>query len=354
MLYFLYQIFSINLFQYITVRAGTAFFLSFVLTIYLMPRFIKWAKARNANQPIYDLAPKTHQQKSKTPTMGGIVFLVASLIAIVICARINNLFVLAGLACILLFGLIGMEDDLAKIVGKKNTSGLTPRKKMLLQVLASGIVALILYSGIDLATDFYIPFYKYPLFDMNILAIGFWILVMVSASNAVNLTDGLDGLATVPSILSILTLGIFVYVGGNAFLSSYLLLPKVGGSGEVVIVATAIMGSLVGFLWFNCYPAEIFMGDSGSLSIGAFIGYMAIISKNEILLILIGFVFVLETVSVILQVGSFKTRKKRIFLMAPIHHHFEVKGWPENKIIVRFWIIALLSNLLALTALKIR
>jgi phospho-N-acetylmuramoyl-pentapeptide-transferase len=354
MLYFLYQLFSINLFQYITVRAGTAFFLSFVLTIYLMPRFIKWAKARNANQPIYDLAPKTHQKKSKTPTMGGIVFLVASLIAIVICARMNNLFVLAGLACIILFGLIGMEDDLAKIVGKKNTAGLTPRMKMLLQILASGIVALILYTGIDLATDFYIPFYKYPLFDMNILAIGFWILVMVSASNAVNLTDGLDGLATVPSILSILSLGIFVYVGGNAFLSSYLLLPKVGGSGEVVIVATAIIGSLVGFLWFNCYPAEIFMGDSGSLSIGAFIGYMAIISKNEILLILIGFVFVLETVSVILQVGSFKTRKKRIFLMAPIHHHFEVKGWPENKIIVRFWIIALLSNLLALTALKIR
>ena len=354
MLYFLYQIFSINLFQYITVRAGTAFFLSFVLTIYLMPRFIKWAKARNANQPIYDLAPKTHQKKSKTPTMGGIVFLVASLIAIVICARMNNLFVLAGLACIILFGPIGMEDDLAKIVGKKNTAGLTPRMKMLLQILASGIVALILYTGIDLATDFYIPFYKYPLFDMNILAIGFWILVMVSASNAVNLTDGLDGLATVPSILSILSLGIFVYVGGNAFLSSYLLLPKVGGSGEVVIVATAIIGSLVGFLWFNCYPAEIFMGDSGSLSIGAFIGYMAIISKNEILLILIGFVFVLETVSVILQVGSFKTRKKRIFLMAPIHHHFEVKGWPENKIIVRFWIIALLSNLLALTALKIR
>ena len=354
MLYFLYQLFSINLFQYITVRAGTAFFLSFVLTIYLMPRFIKWAKTRNANQPIYDLAPKTHQQKSKTPTMGGIVFLIAALIAIVICARMNNLFVLAGLACILLFGLIGMKDDLAKIVGKKNTAGLTPRMKMLLQILASGIVAFILYSGIDLATDFYIPFYKYPLFDMNILAIGFWILVMVSASNAVNLTDGLDGLATVPSILSILSLGIFVYVGGNAFLSSYLLLPKVGGSGEVVIVATAIMGSLVGFLWFNCYPAEIFMGDSGSLSIGAFIGYMAIISKNEILLILIGFVFVLETVSVILQVGSFKTRKKRIFLMAPIHHHFEVKGWPENKIIVRFWIIALLSNLLALTALKIR
>ena len=354
MLYFFYQIFSINLFQYITVRAGMAFFLAFVFTIYLMPRFIKWAKARNANQPIYDLAPQTHQKKSKTPTMGGIVFLAAAILSILICARMNNLFVLSGLLCLLLFGFIGMKDDLAKILGKKNTAGLTPRAKMVLQIAASLVIALILYSGIDLSTHFYVPFYKYPLFDMNILAIGFWILVMVSASNAVNLTDGLDGLATVPSIFSILSLGIFVYVGGNAFLSSYLLLPKVGGSGEVVIVATAIMGSLVGFLWFNCYPAEIFMGDSGSLSIGAFIGYMAIISKNEILLILIGFVFVLETASVILQVGSFKTRKKRIFLMAPIHHHFEVKGWPENKIIVRFWIIALLSNLLALTALKIR
>jgi len=354
MLYFLYQLFSVNLFQYITVRAGMAFFLAFGVTIYLMPRFIKWAKSKNANQPIYDLAPKTHQQKSKTPTMGGIVFLSSALLAILVCARINNLFVLSGVACIVLFGLIGMKDDLAKIMGQKNTAGLSPRMKMGLQLLASFVVAMILYSGIDLSTDFYIPFYKRPLFDMHILALGFWILVMISASNAVNLTDGLDGLATVPSILSIFSLGVFVYVGGNAFLSNYLLLPKVGGSGEVVIVATAIMGSLVGFLWFNCYPAEIFMGDSGSLSVGAFIGYMAIISKNEILLILIGFVFVLETVSVILQVGSFKTRKKRIFLMAPIHHHFEVKGWPENKIRVRFWIIALTSNLPALKALKIR
>ncbi len=354
MLYLLYQFFSINLFQYITVRAGTAFFLAFFLTTYLMPRFIKWAKAYNASQPIYDLAPKTHQQKSKTPTMGGLVFLVATIIAILVCARMNTLFVLLGLLCLVLFGLIGMKDDFSKIRGKKNTAGLSPRAKMLFQFGASSIIAFILYTEVNLGTDLYVPFYKYPLFDMQILAMGFWVLVMISASNAVNLTDGLDGLATVPSILSIFSLGIFVYVGGNAFLSNYLLLPKVGGSGEVVIVATALIGSLVGFLWFNCYPAEVFMGDSGSLSIGAFIGYMAIISKNEILLILVGFVFVLETVSVILQVGSVNTRKKRIFLMAPIHHHFEVKGWPENKIIVRFWIIALLSNLLALTALKIR
>ncbi len=345
---------SINLFQYITVRAGIAFFLAFILTIYLMPKFIKWAKSRNANQPIYSLAPQTHQQKSKTPTMGGIVFLCAATLSILICARMNNLFVLSALACILLFGLIGMKDDLAKILGKSNTAGLTPRAILGFHILAYSFVSLFFFIAVDVDTTFFVPFYKFPLFDMQLLALGFWVLVMISASNAVNLTDGLDGLATVPAILSILSLAVFVYVGGNAFLSGYLLLPKVGGSGEVVIVATAVMGSLVGFLWFNCYPAEIFMGDSGSLSIGAFIGYMAIISKNEILLLLIGFVFVLETVSVILQVGSFKTRKKRIFLMAPIHHHFEVKGWPENKIIVRFWIIALMSNLLALTALKIR
>jgi phospho-N-acetylmuramoyl-pentapeptide-transferase len=189
---------------------------------------------------------------------------------------------------------------------------------------------------------------------MEWFALFFWTLVMVSSSNAVNLTDGLDGLATVPSIFSLLSLSAFVYIGGHAVLSSYLFLPKISGSGEVVIIAAALVGSLVGFLWYNCYPAELFMGDSGSLSIGAFIGYMAIISKNEILLILIGFVFVLETVSVILQVGSFKTRKKRIFLMAPIHHHFEIKGWAENKIIVRFWILALMSNLLALMEIKLR
>lgn len=189
---------------------------------------------------------------------------------------------------------------------------------------------------------------------MGIFALGFWTLVLVASSNAVNLTDGLDGLATVPSIFALLTLSVFLYVVGNAVASEYLLFPKNIGVGEVIIISSAFVGALVGFLWFNCYPAEVFMGDSGSLSMGAFIGYTAIISKNEFLLILVGFVFVLETLSVILQVGSFKTRKKRIFLMAPIHHHFEIKGWAENKIIVRFWIIALLANIIALTALKIR
>jgi len=354
MLYWLYQITSINILQYLTVRAGVAFFLSFILALFIMPKFIKWAKKKNANQPIYALAPKSHQKKSNTPTMGGLVFIFSTIFATVVSVKLNNIFALGGILTILLFGLIGIKDDLAKIVGSDNQSGLSKKAKILLQTISALIVATIIYYSSNLSSELYLPFIKYPIMDMKIFAIGFWILVMISASNAVNLTDGLDGLATVPSIFSMLTLSIFVYIGGHAILSSYLFLPKVSGSGEVVIIAAALIGSLTAFLWYNCYPAELFMGDSGSLSIGAFIAYMAIISKNEFLLILIGFVFVLETVSVILQVGSFKTRKKRIFHMAPIHHHFEIKGWAENKIIVRFWILALMSNLLALMEIKLR
>jgi len=354
MLFWIYQTFHINLFQYITVRSGFAFFISLFISLYLIPKFIKWAKKKKANQPIYNLAPKTHQSKSKTPTMGGVVILISTVISIILCTNLTNMFVVAGLLTIVLFGIIGVKDDISKILGNDNTLGLSARMKIGLQFISALMIGYFIYQTTHINHDLYIPFYKYPLLNLGWFIILFWSVVMVASSNAVNLTDGLDGLATVPSIFSMLSLGVFVYVSGNAVLSSYLLLPKVSGSGEVVIIAAALIGALVGFLWYNCYPAEIFMGDSGSLSIGAFIGYMAIISKNEILLILIGFVFVLETMSVILQVGSFKTRKKRIFLMAPIHHHFEIKGWAENKIIVRFWIMALISNIIALTAIKIR
>ena len=314
MLYWLYQITSINILQYITVRAGVAFFLSFILALFIMPKFIKWAKKKNANQPIYALAPKSHQKKSNTPTMGGLVFIFSTILATIVSVKLDNIFALGGILTILLFGLIGIKDDLAKIVGSDNQSGLSKKAKILLQTISALIIATIIYYSSGLSSELYLPFIKYHIMDMKIFAIGFWILVMISASNAVNLTDGLDGLATVPSIFSMLTLSIFVYIGGHAILSSYLFLPKVSGSGEVVIIAAALIGSLTAFLWYNCYPAELFMGDSGSLSIGAFIAYMAIISKNEFLLVLIGFVFVLETVSVILQVGSFKTRKNAFFI----------------------------------------
>jgi phospho-N-acetylmuramoyl-pentapeptide-transferase len=354
MLYWLYEVFSINILQYITVRAGIGFFLAFTCSVFVLPRFINWAKHRNANQPIYELAPKAHQRKTNTPTMGGLFFLGTALLGILLCARLDNGYVVTAIVCLLGFGAIGIKDDMAKILGNKNKDGLSPKVKLALQCGMGLIIAgmTLFFTGIP--TDFYLPFYKFPVMDLGLFSIIFWMLIMVASSNAVNLTDGLDGLATVPSIFSMLTLGVFMYLSGNAVLSAYLLLPKIMGVGEMVIVSASLIGALMGFLWYNCYPAEVFMGDTGSLSLGAIVGYMAIVSKNELLLILVGFVFVLETASVILQVGSFKTRKKRIFLMAPIHHHFEIKGWAENKIIVRFWIIALLSNLIALTSIKIR
>ena len=319
-----------------------------------MPKFIAWAKAKNAAQPIYELAPQTHQKKAKTPTMGGLVFIGAAVFATLLCARLDNVFVVASLLCLVGFSALGFKDDLNKILGGKNHDGLSPRAKLAVQVLIGLVVSSLLYFHGELGSKFYLPFYKFALLDLVVFAIVFWTIVIVAASNAVNLTDGLDGLASVPAIFSLLTLGVFAYICGHAVFSTYLLLPKIVGVGETVIIAAALIGSLMGFLWFNCHPAEVFMGDSGSLSVGAYIGLMGVMTKNEILLIIIGFVFVMETLSVILQVGSFKIFKKRIFLMAPIHHHFEIKGWVENKIIVRFWLIAILANLIALTALKIR
>ncbi len=353
MFYWLYEHFNINILHYITVRAGISFFLSFFLTLYLIPIFIRWARDKKANQPIYDKAPKNHIQKAKTPTMGGIAFISATVFSAVLSAKLNNLFVIGSLFVLISFGAIGFKDDIAKIVSSNNQEGLTPKAKLFLQIFFAFLISLFLYNFV-LNSKFYIPFYKYPLFDMKIFAVIFWTLVIVSTSNAVNLTDGLDGLATVPSIFALFSLAIFAYLSGHAILSKYLFLPNIKGVGEAAIVAMSLIGALLGFLWYNCHPAEVFMGDTGSLSIGAFIGYMAVITKNEILLLVIGFIFVLETVSVILQVGSFKTRQKRIFRMAPIHHHFEMKGWSENKIIVRFWIIALISNIIALITIKIR
>lgn len=354
MLYLFYKFFNINFFSYITVRAGIAFFLAFLISVYAMPKFIKWAKNKKANQPIYDLAPADHKKKTATPTMGGIVFISSAVIASLICANLMNIYVLCGLLCVIGFSYIGYKDDSLKIMGQNNRSGMSAKTKLILQALLAFVLSVILYKFSSLSTDFYVPFLKYPLFDIKIFAIFFWALVIIASSNAVNLTDGLDGLATIPSVFSLVSLGLFVYFSGHAGYSQYLLLPKVVGAGELIIIVSAIIGSMLGFLWFNCYPAQVFMGDSGSLSVGAFIGYCGIVSKNEILLLIIGFVFVMETLSVILQVGSFKIRKKRIFLMTPIHHHFELKGWVENKIIIRFWIIALIVNIIALTSLKLR
>ena len=352
MLYWFHHSLGINLFQYITVRAGIAFFIGLLLTLFFMPRFIAWAQRSARVQPINEYV-SAHQGKAKTPTMGGIVFVASTVIASLLTINILNPYAIGGLLTLVFYSYIGFTDDWGKIRGDNNLAGLTARSKLLLQLVFGLAIGLFLIYVAKLETGFYLPFVKSSLFDMGYFSIFFWVLVIIATSNAVNLTDGLDGLATVPSIFALLSLSVIVYVVGNAALSHYLLMPKIP-AGEVVVIAAALIGSLVGFLWFNCHPAQVFMGDSGSLTLGAFIAYMAIIGKSEILLILVGLIFVIETVSVILQVGSYKLRKKRVFLMAPIHHHFEMKQWAENKIIVRFWIIALLSNILALITLKIR
>jgi len=353
MLYYIYQFFDINLFQYITVRAGIAFFISFFLTLYIMPKYILWAKAKKANQPINKYV-EAHAIKAHTPTMGGAVFIASTIVASLLTVKLTNIYAIGGFITLIGFGLVGLKDDSGKILSGDNLEGLSAKGKMALLFIVSLIIVLLLYYYAKFPTSFYIPFLKTPLFDMDGFSIIFWILVMLASSNAVNITDGLDGLATVPTIIALTTLGVIVYLVGHAILAKYLLLPNIKGVGEVVIIASALSGGLLGFLWYNSYPAQVFMGDTGSLPIGAFLGYMAILAKSEILLILIGIIFVIETISVMIQVGYFKWRGKRVFLMAPIHHHFEMKKWPENKIIVRFWIISLIANIIALITLKIR
>ena len=353
MLYWLHELLDINLLGYITIRAGISFFLALFFTIFLMPYFIKWAKKTSSVQPINKWAPENHQQKASTPTMGGIVFIGATILASLLTIKFSNVYALGAILTLLLFSLIGFQDDIAKIKKNENLAGLKARSKLLLQIISAFIITSYLCLFANFNTELYVPFVKTAVFDMGIYSIIFWILVIIATSNAVNLTDGLDGLATVPSITALSSFSIIIYITGHATLSSYLLMPNFD-VGEVAIVASALIGALTGFLWYNCHPAEVFMGDSGSLTVGAFLGYLAIISKSEILLLLIGSIFVIETLSVILQVGSYKLRKKRVFLMAPIHHHFEMKNWAENKIIVRFWIIAILSNIVALISLKLR
>jgi len=351
--YWFYRHLDINIFQYISVRASIGFFIAFFLTMYLMPKFLKWSKKRDQKQPIYELAPDLHQQKVGTPTMGGIVFVFTTLVAILLTAKLNNPYIVGSLLVIGLFASIGIRDDLSKIKKNKNNAGLKAKKKLLYQFISSiMVVGVLIYASHT--TTLFVPFYKYAVLDMHYFAFALWIFVLIATSNAVNLTDGLDGLAVVPSIVSFLTLSLIVYITGHAIISSYLLLPNIKLAGELAIAGASFIGALIAFLWYNSHPAQVFMGDTGSLSIGAFMGYLAIVSKSEVLLVIIGLIFVIETISVILQVGSFKLRNKRVFLMAPIHHHFEEKGWHENKIIVRFWIIAFMSNLIALMSLKLR
>ncbi|MGL4721698.1 MAG: phospho-N-acetylmuramoyl-pentapeptide-transferase [Desulfovibrionaceae bacterium] len=343
----------LNIFRYITFRSAGAFFTALLITIFFMPRCLEWLKSLKFRQQIHESVEK-HQSKSGTPTMGGILILVSVVFSVLLWADLSNIYIWYTISIFCAFGTIGFIDDFTKICKQKNR-GLSAKQKFVLQLMLSvGVVyCMVEYNNFSTAID--IPFFKNLNPDLGILYIVFASLVLVGASNAVNLTDGLDGLAIGSSTVASACLAIFIYLAGNSYVANYLQVPYVPGAGEVTVFATALMGAGIGFLWYNAYPAQVFMGDVGSLSIGGVLGFFAILAKQELLLIIIGGLFVVETLSVILQVGYFKVSKgKRIFLMAPLHHHFELKGIPESKIIIRFWLISIICGLLALSTLKIR
>lgn len=354
LLYPLHDIFSfLNIFRYITFRAIYATVTALVISFVIGPWITRWLKKRQMGQTIRQDGPKSHLIKSGTPTMGGLMILIAIISSTLLWADMTNRYIWLTLFSTIGFGLIGYWDDYLKCV-KKDPKGLLARYKFGLQIGVALITALGLYTSPAYSTILSVPFFKDLRPDLGIFYIPFAILVIVGASNAVNLTDGLDGLAVGPVMVTAVAYLIVSYVAGHIDFSEYLLIPYIKGGGELAIFCGAIVGASLGFLWFNAYPATIFMGDVGSLPLGGALGTIAVISKHELLLALVGGIFVVEALSVIIQVTSFKIRGKRIFLMAPIHHHYELKGWKEPKIVVRFWIISIILGLISLSTLKLR
>ncbi len=355
LLYPLHTTFTVfNVFRYITFRTIYASLTAFFICFLLGPWMIRKLANMQVGQYIRDDGPKSHLGKAGTPTMGGTLIILSVTISVLLWSDLTNYFVWIVLFVTLGFGLIGFIDDYLMQV-KKQSKGLTVRKKLILQAIVALITGYLVYASPNFSTVVTIPFFKNASPNFGWVYILFAAFVIVGASNAVNLTDGLDGLAIGPVIIAAATYMIFAYVSGNVKIAAYLQLNYVPGAGELSIFCGALAGAGLGFLWFNAYPAQIFMGDVGSLSLGAFLGTVAVITKQEILLALVGGLFVIEALSVIFQVGFFKmTSGKRIFRMAPLHHHFELKGWPEPKVIVRFWIIAIALALLAMSTLKLR
>jgi phospho-N-acetylmuramoyl-pentapeptide-transferase len=345
-----------NVFSYLTLRAILAVVSSLLISLLIGPAMIRWLSRYQVGQQVRDDGPQTHLKKAGTPTMGGALIIVAILIATLLWADLHNRYVWIATGVLLSFGLVGFYDDYLKLV-VKNTKGLAPRWKYLLLSVAGlgAAVALWLTSSTPAETTFFVPFFKQVALPMGVTTyLVLTYLMIVGMSNAVNLTDGLDGLAIMPSAMVAGALGIFAWASGNAIYAPYLGILAVPGAGEVSIFCGAMVGAGLGFLWFNTYPAQVFMGDVGALALGGALGVVAVIVRQELVVLLMGGIFVLETASVILQVASFKLRGKRIFRMAPIHHHFELKGWAEPKVIVRFWIISLLLVLAGLATLKVR
>lgn len=342
-----------NVFKYITFRSFMAFIIATVVSIVWGKRFIAYMKLRQFGQIIREEGPESHKKKKGTPTFGGVFILGSAMIACLICGNFVSFPFLIAIFVTVSYFFLGGLDDYLKVL-KKNTKGVSARQKLAWQFSTALIATFVMWKFNVTDSQVYLPFVKDPVMDIGWLYVPFAAFVIVGSSNALNLTDGLDGLAIGPTITSAATLGFLAYLAGHIEMANYLLIPHVPDVGELLVLVSAIIGAGVGFLWYNAYPAEIFMGDVGSLSLGGCLGTIAVLTKNEFLFVLIGGIFVIEAVSVILQVASFKTRGKRIFKMAPIHHHFELKGWPETKVIVRFWIISLVFAILALATLKLR
>jgi len=344
-----------NVFRYITLRGICGVLTALAICLVLGPRLIRSLATRQLGQTVRADGPPTHFDKVGTPTMGGSLILVSVVLATLLWADLRNRFVWVVLLTSLAFGVIGWIDDYRKIIDK-NPRGIGARNKFFWQTVIGLAAAVFLYmtAEVPAETQLIVPFFKRVVLDLGIWFIPIAWFVIVGTSNAVNLTDGLDGLAIMPTVMVAGALGIFAYVTGHSVFAQYLNFPYIAGTGEVLVFCAALVGAGLGFLWFNAYPAQVFMGDIGALALGAALGTIAVVVRQEIVLAIMGGLFVMETVSVVLQVASFKLVGRRIFRMAPLHHHFELKGWPEPRVIVRFWIISLILVLFGLATLKIR
>ncbi|MBY4676601.1 phospho-N-acetylmuramoyl-pentapeptide-transferase [Marinobacterium arenosum] len=353
---FLSQFYSgFAVFQYITLRGILGVLTALAISLLLGPRLIAQLRAKQIGQSVRDDGPQSHLSKAGTPTMGGALIILAIGISTLLWSDLSNRYVWITLLVTLIFGAVGWVDDYRKVV-EKNSRGLPARWKYFWQSVGGLGAAAVLYftAHSPAETQLIVPFFKQLVVPMGAFFIVFTYFVIVGSSNAVNLTDGLDGLAIMPTVMVAGALAVFAYLTGHAGFAEYLLIPYVPGAGELIIFCGAIVGAGLGFLWFNTYPAQVFMGDVGALALGAALGVVAVIVRQELVLVIMGGVFVIETISVILQVGSFKLTGRRIFRMAPLHHHFELKGWPEPRVIVRFWIITVILVLIGLASLKIR
>ncbi len=341
--------------RYITLRAIFSALTALVVCLVLGPRLIRWLTAAKIGQSVRDDGPQSHLVKAGTPTMGGAMILVAVCLSTLMWSDLAVKQVWLVLFVTIGYGAIGWVDDYRKVV-LANSAGLSAREKIAWQALVAGIAVLIMYftASQPAELELIVPFFKSVAIPLGIFFLPFAFLVIVGSSNAVNLTDGLDGLAILPSVMVAAGLGLIAYLAGHSVFAGYLSIPNIRGSGELTVFCSSLVGAGLGFLWFNTYPAQVFMGDVGALSIGAALGIVAILVRQELVLFIMGGVFVMEAVSVILQVASYRLTGRRIFRMAPIHHHFELKGWPEPRIIVRFWIITVILVLIGLSTLKIR